>query len=106
MKVLLLENIHPVAVETLERHGHEVELRAGSLSEDELVAARVLPELEKVRASWEGFVLPHLTDKCGLTLPMTLAETAGGRDLHTEHLAPLLAEMQGVAREHADAKVW
>ena len=39
MKVLLLENIHPLAVETLERHGHEVELRAGSLSEDELVAA-------------------------------------------------------------------
>ena len=39
MKVLLLENIHPVAVETLERHGHEVELRPGSLSEDELVAA-------------------------------------------------------------------
>ncbi len=37
MKVLLLENIHPVAVETLEARGHEVELRAGSLSEDELV---------------------------------------------------------------------
>jgi len=39
VKVLLLENIHPVAVETLERHGHEVELRAGSLSESELVEA-------------------------------------------------------------------
>ncbi len=37
MKVLLLENIHPVAVETLQARGHEVELRAGSLSEDELV---------------------------------------------------------------------
>ncbi len=37
MKVLLLENIHPVAVETLEARGHEVDLRAGSLSEDELV---------------------------------------------------------------------
>ena len=37
MKVLLLENIHPVAVETLRARGHEVELRAGSLSEDELV---------------------------------------------------------------------
>jgi D-3-phosphoglycerate dehydrogenase len=37
VKVLLLENIHPVAVETLEARGHEVELRAGSLSEDELV---------------------------------------------------------------------
>ena len=39
MKVLLLENIHPLAVETLQARGHEVELRSGSLSEDELVAA-------------------------------------------------------------------
>jgi D-3-phosphoglycerate dehydrogenase / 2-oxoglutarate reductase len=39
VKVLLLENIHPVAVESLEARGHEVELRAGSLSEDELVEA-------------------------------------------------------------------
>ena len=37
VKVLLLENIHPVAVEHLQARGHEVELRAGSLSEDELV---------------------------------------------------------------------
>lgn len=39
MKVLLLENIHPVAVEILEARGFDVELRAGSLSEDELVEA-------------------------------------------------------------------
>jgi D-3-phosphoglycerate dehydrogenase len=39
VKVLLLENIHPVAVEVLEARGFEVELRSGSLSEDELVAA-------------------------------------------------------------------
>jgi len=38
VKVLLLENIHPVAVETLERAGYEVELLSHSLSEDELVA--------------------------------------------------------------------
>jgi D-3-phosphoglycerate dehydrogenase len=37
VKALLLENIHPVAVETLQARGHEVELRSGSLSEDELV---------------------------------------------------------------------
>ena len=39
VKVLLLESIHPVAVETLERRGHEVELRSASMSEDELVRA-------------------------------------------------------------------
>ncbi|MFT4264756.1 MAG: phosphoglycerate dehydrogenase [Nocardioides sp.] len=38
-KVLLLENIHPVAVETLERAGFEVDLRSASMSEDELLAA-------------------------------------------------------------------
>ncbi|WP_395690998.1 phosphoglycerate dehydrogenase [Nocardioides sp.] len=37
MKVLLLENIHPVAVDILRSRGFEVELRPGSLSEDELV---------------------------------------------------------------------
>ena len=40
MKVLLLENIHPVAIQLLEARGHEVELRTSSLSEDELVARR------------------------------------------------------------------
>lgn len=36
--MLLLENIHPVAVEVLEARGFEVELLSGSLSEDELIA--------------------------------------------------------------------
>jgi D-3-phosphoglycerate dehydrogenase len=44
MKVLLLENIHPVAVEQLEERGFEVELRTSSLSEGDLVEA-----LEDVR---------------------------------------------------------
>ncbi|MDE0777834.1 phosphoglycerate dehydrogenase [Nocardioides sp.] len=39
VKALLLENIHPLAVESLERAGFEVELRAASMSEDELIAA-------------------------------------------------------------------
>jgi D-3-phosphoglycerate dehydrogenase / 2-oxoglutarate reductase len=39
MKALLLENIHPRAVEVLESRGIEVELRPGSLSEGELIQA-------------------------------------------------------------------
>jgi D-3-phosphoglycerate dehydrogenase len=39
VKALLLENIHPLAVEVLEDRGFEVELLSRSLSEDELVAA-------------------------------------------------------------------
>ena len=37
MKALLLENIHPVAVELLEGRGLEVELRSSSMSEEELL---------------------------------------------------------------------
>ncbi|WP_237690140.1 phosphoglycerate dehydrogenase [Nocardioides panacisoli] len=37
MKVLLTENIHPLAVDNFERHGYDVELLSRSLSEEELV---------------------------------------------------------------------
>jgi D-3-phosphoglycerate dehydrogenase len=36
VKVMLLENIHPAAAETFRRAGFEVDVRSGSLSEDEL----------------------------------------------------------------------
>jgi D-3-phosphoglycerate dehydrogenase / 2-oxoglutarate reductase len=39
VKVLLLENIHPVAAEAFRRDGFEVEVRPGSLTEGELVDA-------------------------------------------------------------------
>lgn len=39
MKVLLLENVHPVAAETFRRNGFEVEVQPGSLGEEELVEA-------------------------------------------------------------------
>ena len=39
MKVLLLENVHPVAAEAFRRDGYDVEARSGSLSEGELVDA-------------------------------------------------------------------
>jgi len=39
VKALLLENIHPTAVEILEGRGYQVDLRAGSLAEDELIDA-------------------------------------------------------------------
>ncbi|OZG64643.1 D-3-phosphoglycerate dehydrogenase [Bifidobacterium hapali] len=38
-KALLLENIHPFAVQSLRNHGFEVETRSGALSEDELIDA-------------------------------------------------------------------
>ena len=57
MKVLLLENIHPVAVEILESRGFEVELRTGSLSEDELVTALPGVHLLGIRSN------THITER-------------------------------------------
>jgi len=39
VKVLLLENIHQVAVDNLKKAGYDVDLRTASMSEDELAAA-------------------------------------------------------------------
>ncbi|WP_299926865.1 phosphoglycerate dehydrogenase [uncultured Nocardioides sp.] len=39
MKALVLENIHPTAVDVLRSRGYEVELRSGALREDELLAS-------------------------------------------------------------------
>ncbi len=38
MRILLLENVHPAAVERLEAAGYTVDTAAGALSEDELIA--------------------------------------------------------------------
>ncbi|WP_183092767.1 phosphoglycerate dehydrogenase [Nocardioides stalactiti] len=51
MRALLLENIHPSAVEVLEGRGYDVELRPGSLAEDELVAALAGVELLGIRSN-------------------------------------------------------
>ncbi|GAA5513966.1 1,2-phenylacetyl-CoA epoxidase, subunit C [Deinococcus carri] len=74
--------------------------------EETLVEAGILPDLAGVRARWEALVVPHLTGKCGLTLPDAPANAAAGRATHTEHLAPLLSEMQSVARAVPNAEVW
>ncbi|WKN47911.1 phosphoglycerate dehydrogenase [Nocardioides sp. Arc9.136] len=51
MKALLLENIHQVAVESLEAKGYEVELLSRSLSEDELVEALAGVSLLGIRSN-------------------------------------------------------
>ncbi|GGK31029.1 phenylacetate-CoA oxygenase subunit PaaI [Deinococcus malanensis] len=74
--------------------------------EAELATAGIVPELGGVRARWEGVVLSHLKEKCGLELPAVTDTAQAGREVHTEHLVPLLAEMQVVARAHPNAEVW
>jgi D-3-phosphoglycerate dehydrogenase / 2-oxoglutarate reductase len=51
VKVLLLESIHPVAAEAFRRAGCEVDVRSGSLGEDELVDALPGVELLGIRSN-------------------------------------------------------
>ena len=75
--------------------------------EEELIAAGIVPDPAALKARWEKLVTAHLQGKCGLTLPRdAFPSDDKGRDHHTEHLAPMLAEMQEVARQHPDAEVW
>ncbi|MEU8852443.1 1,2-phenylacetyl-CoA epoxidase subunit PaaC [Streptomyces sp. NPDC048564] len=49
-------------------------------------------------------VLRQVTQAAGLPMPVYRPLPGSGRDgEHTEHLAPLLAELQGVARAHPEA---
>ncbi|MFF7068929.1 1,2-phenylacetyl-CoA epoxidase subunit PaaC [Streptomyces pseudovenezuelae] len=51
-------------------------------------------------------VLEQVTEAAGLPMPAWRPSPGAGREgAHTEHLAPLLAELQGVARAHPGA-VW
>jgi D-3-phosphoglycerate dehydrogenase len=67
VKVLLLENIHPLAVEVLEARGFEVDLRTSSLSEDELVAALPGVDLLGIRSN------THITERVLEAAPDLLA---------------------------------
>lgn len=51
MKALLLENIHPAAVETLEARGYDVDLRSGAMSETELIASLPGVQLLGIRSN-------------------------------------------------------
>jgi D-3-phosphoglycerate dehydrogenase len=68
VKVLLLENIHPVAVEVLEARGFEVELRSSSLSEEELLEALPGVHLLGIRSNTHltAKVLEHAPDLIGV----------------------------------------
>jgi D-3-phosphoglycerate dehydrogenase len=63
VKVLLLENIHPVAVEVLEARGFDVDLRPRSLSEDELV--ETLPGVHLLGIRSNTHITPRVLDAAG-----------------------------------------
>lgn len=69
-----------------------------------LVAEAVVPAAGELREPWLALIAPHL-EASGLRLPEG-SSTAYGRDRHTEHLAPLLRELQEVARLELETAIW
>jgi len=69
-----------------------------------LAAEGVAPDLESLRAPWEGMMKEQLA-RATLAIPAAPMRMTGGRiGRHTEHLGHMLAEMQIVARSHPGAK--
>lgn len=84
---------------------HAAQLFALLPDEADLVVAGLLPDPGAVRDRWEALVGGHLRGRCDLDVP-PLPGAGEGREVHTAHLAPLLTEMQAVARAHPGAGTW
>jgi ring-1,2-phenylacetyl-CoA epoxidase subunit PaaC len=73
--------------------------------EPELTSAGIIPAASVVRAAWLDDVQPFLR-AIGLQVPAATGVRVLGRDTHTEHLAPMLADMQSVARSESPEAQW
>lgn len=70
-----------------------------------LTAAGLVPATAELQHAWEDLARPSLT-AAGLALPATGQPPATDRATHSEHLIPLLEEMQEVARLEAAGTEW
>ena len=84
--------------------GYHAELFAPVEAEAGLVATGVLPDRAALRPQWLESVTATL-EEATLAPPSAEWGVDGGRQgLHTEHLAPMLAEMQHLHRSHPGAR--
>lgn len=71
--------------------------------ERQLAAQGIVPDRESLRAQWDR-TIDRVLAEAGLERPDPQTFNSGGRSgMHTNHLAPMLAEMQEVARQHPGA---
>lgn len=77
---------------------HVPQLFAPADGDDALVAAGLLPDVAALAAPWRERVEAALA-AAELRAPAWPDEAPAGREAHTEHLAPLVAELQEVARQ-------
>lgn len=72
-------------------------------NETQLVADGIVPDSAHLQDRWLDVVLPFL-HQAGLEVPETLEPIATSRQQHSKYLAPLLQEMQEVARQDPGAE--
>lgn len=68
-----------------------------------LVTNHIVPAADILQQRWLDIVVPFLI-QAGLTVPETREPVASSRQQHSPYLAPLLQEMQEVAREDPEAE--
>lgn len=79
------------------------ELFAMTDAEAVLLRDGIVPDRAALRAEWDH-VIDRVLHEATLERPRDGAQHRGGREgRHTEHLAPMLAEMQSLARAHPGA---
>ncbi len=74
-----------------------------SADEALLVEAGIFPQPAELRAEWAGSVLPFL-EEVGLAVEGDFDEARAPRNVHTQHLDQLLADLQQVARADPQAE--
>jgi len=84
---------------------YAAQLLAPLPDEAALVEEGYIPDSGQLRAAWEALVLPALSE-AGLAVPGDAPPVTAPRHRHTQYLAPLLAEMQEVARLEAPETAW
>jgi ring-1,2-phenylacetyl-CoA epoxidase subunit PaaC len=71
--------------------------------EHRLVEVRYIPDSSLLWGEWLKVVVPYLRES-GLTVPELSGVPAASREGHTSYLAPLIEDLQQVARAYPDAK--
>jgi ring-1,2-phenylacetyl-CoA epoxidase subunit PaaC len=72
--------------------------------DDLLIEEGIYPDPRKVGSEWQEAVRPFL-EAAGLTIPMGEVAIVPTRNVHSEHLVPLISDLQSVRQSNADA-VW
>lgn len=72
--------------------------------ENELVDKKLIESSEAIFNQWHSLQKEFLSSQCQLSLPDLQSSPSKSRGVHTDHLAPLIDEMQEVARADLEGR--